>query len=292
MRNLLLIFNFSIFILGGYCQPMINFDDSVNLFRIRIDTTNPENNWHIGTPQKNIFSSAYSIPNAIVTDTANPYPVNNPSIFYLGSGGDIMLDYHWALLNFKYKVDCDSLNDYGRIEISQDTGKTWTNILKGGYWEIKDSTGNMINSFYTNDTLAFTGTTNGWYNFSSYFNLPPYFCDTLIYKFSFNSDNVVENRDGWLIDNIVFFDDAESINENRIPHSAYPNPFNSSITITSKKTFRNIEIINILGKTLKDEPSFSNRLTLDLSNLNAGIYFYSIIFENGYREGGTIIKEQ
>ncbi|MDA3953800.1 MAG: transposase [Bacteroidales bacterium] len=33
--------------------------------------------WQIGTPNKTFFDSAYSSPNAIITDTVNYYPINN-----------------------------------------------------------------------------------------------------------------------------------------------------------------------------------------------------------------------
>jgi len=37
--------------------------------------------WQIGPPQKAIFDSAYSLPNALVTDTLNTYPVNQECYF-------------------------------------------------------------------------------------------------------------------------------------------------------------------------------------------------------------------
>ena len=53
------------------------FDNSVN---VELDTSN-SNIWQIGASQKIIFDSAATVPNAIVTDTINSYPVNNVSRF-------------------------------------------------------------------------------------------------------------------------------------------------------------------------------------------------------------------
>ena len=43
----------------------------------------PQNIWQIGVPHKTFFNTAYTLPNAIVTDTMNVYPVNNSSAFEL-----------------------------------------------------------------------------------------------------------------------------------------------------------------------------------------------------------------
>ena len=58
-----------------------NFEGS--LVQIEIDTSNAGNIWQIGQPDKAIFDSAFSAPNAIVTDTVNYYPINDSSSFIL-----------------------------------------------------------------------------------------------------------------------------------------------------------------------------------------------------------------
>ena len=39
------------------------------------DTTHGTNVWQIGQPQKTVFNQAYSLPNALMTDTINSYPI-------------------------------------------------------------------------------------------------------------------------------------------------------------------------------------------------------------------------
>ena len=56
----------------------INVPDST-IFKI--DTSVAGNIWQIGKPHKTIFDSAYSRPDAIVTDTIHDYPANNLSTF-------------------------------------------------------------------------------------------------------------------------------------------------------------------------------------------------------------------
>ena len=67
----------------GYCQLpcedfCLDFDNTQCLSQLSIDTiTFPGNIWQIGMPQKPLFDSVSSNynPNAIITDTLNPYPI-------------------------------------------------------------------------------------------------------------------------------------------------------------------------------------------------------------------------
>ena len=85
-----------------------------------------QNIWQIGAPQKIFFNSAYSVPNTIVTDTINFYPVNNQSSFdlYVGAfnmGG--MWGWNYPLdifIDFRHKYDTDTLIDGGYITVSWD----------------------------------------------------------------------------------------------------------------------------------------------------------------------------
>jgi len=88
MKNILLTFTISLAvasnILAQQSYENINFDNTNNIKSVFIDSVNFRHNvWQIGKPQKSIFKSAYSIPNAIVTDTINPYPINDTSSFII-----------------------------------------------------------------------------------------------------------------------------------------------------------------------------------------------------------------
>ena len=52
----------------------------------------PAGLWQIGSPDKTIFTEAFTLPNAIVTDTANPYPTNANSSFILKHVADLGFD--------------------------------------------------------------------------------------------------------------------------------------------------------------------------------------------------------
>src|SRR5687768_4104081 len=71
------------------------YESSLN---ISIDTA-AGNIWQIGIPQKVIFDSAATVPNAIVTDTINNYPVNNTSTFTISVLNQFA---SWGVLAFQW----------------------------------------------------------------------------------------------------------------------------------------------------------------------------------------------
>ena len=107
----------------------INFEDTSTVKYVKIDTTNHNNIWQIGRPSKTVFTSAYSIPNAIVTDTILPYPINNHSSFII-----TIKDPQWfqgspSELDFFHQYNTDSGKDGGYIDVSYNGGAKWKNIL-------------------------------------------------------------------------------------------------------------------------------------------------------------------
>src|SRR4051812_44380034 len=102
-----------IFILFFTCKSDAQFfqqffdgaDTSVsNSIIIEYDTSS-SNIWQVGAPHKNIFDSASTRPNAIVTDTSAFYPVNNVSRFSF-----VVLPWvTWGIyaLQWNQKIDMD-----------------------------------------------------------------------------------------------------------------------------------------------------------------------------------------
>lgn len=270
----------------------INFEDTMDLYRIEIDTSISNNIWQIGAPNKSFFSSSYSVPNAIVTDTLNPYPVNNNSVFYYRTSGDYNADAHGAVLEFWYKMDCDTLFDFGKLEISIDTGNTWYNLTSGYFWWVVfDSLNNLLQASYnSNDTIVFTGKTNGWYKFQCDVFLPEMLLDSIIYRFTFHSSSQSVSRDGWMIDEIGFYTWWESIDNFKKSYLVFPNPVKDQFTINSSNGIISYKIINTLGFIVKDEKNYNISLIINVSDLPSGLYFYTIKFENDQESYGKFIK--
>lgn len=295
MKKFVLILLFSFFVLKSFSQwgfGFINFEDTTNLFRIYIDTTIPNNIWQIGAPHKSFFTHAHSLPNAIITDTMNPYPVNNNSVFYFRTSGDFNTDSHDATLEFWYKMDCDTLIDFGKLEISIDSGITWYNIISPySQWTVYDSLYNVIQTSYnSNDTIVFTGNTNGWYIFSCDNSLPEMPIDSIIYRFSFHSSNLSIPRDGWMIDDIQFNTWWEPVTEKEVSCKIYPNPVKDKITISTKTVISDYEILNSLGCIIKRKENNRIPAHINVSELLPGIYFIKIKYVNGLESMRKFVK--
>ena len=294
MKKILLILFLFFSILKSFSQwgfGFINFEDTSNLYRIEIDTSISNNIWQIGAPHKSRFVFSYSIPNAIVTDTLNPYPINNNSIFYYRTSGDFNTDAHAAALGFWYKMDSDTLNDFGKVEISIDTGATWYNLTTISSWVVYDSLINVVStSWNSNDSIVFTGRTNGWYLFSCYSFLPEMPLDSIIYRFTFHSSSPSISRDGWMIDDIQFNTWWESVNNLDKSYLVYPNPVRDQFSINSTRGVVYCEILNTLGRIVKKINNYKLLRNINVSDLPSGLYFYKIKFENDRVSYGKFVK--
>ncbi|SRR5260221_3151536 len=254
----------------------LNFDDTFELQHLTIDTiSHPNNIWQIGVPQKTIFTSAYSAPNVIVTDTLNPYPINDTSVFIItnvvyGNGWTLP---HTASIIGQYFVNSDTLTDYGLIEFSPDNGVTWHDIL--------NDTSVTNNVFWYSPIPILTGNSNGWQHF--YVNLAPLgslfniqLFDTLLYRFTFISDSIQTNKDGLMFDNLHFDDYSEGIpeiqNQNLI--SLSPNPVNDQLIIHRTKISdqEQIQIFDFTGRLMLDNKNFFGNI-INTKSLSSGIYF-------------------
>lgn len=279
----------------------INFEDANQLFRLNIDTiSNPNNIWQVGKPNKTIFTSAHSIPNAIVTDTTNPYPINDTSIFIIKHVASPIGGYicpHTAILVGSYRVNSDTINDYGKIEFSPNNGIDWINLLKdtANYYFL------CYNWWMNRPVLS--GNSNGWVNF--YINLAQFgpifnisIGDTVLYKFSFISDSIQSNKDGLIFDDFHFEDYCEKIEINSGIYltNNFPNPAKDLINITflnPNSSRYTLIIFGLNGQFIKQtNPFISNNITTDISDLVSGIYTYKLVNINGGIDySGKFIKE-
>ena len=279
--------------LGIYDVDSCNFESQCLLTNI---DTSSQNIWQIGTPAKAFFDTAYSLPNAIVTDTVNPYPTLNHSYF------DLIIpntSYYYAglIVGFKHKFETDTSSDGGYIEVSYDKGISWNNVIIDGIIN-NPLEFNTENLYTLQDTLkgginGFSGTSNGWIYtkiqwiwFMPVKTYPP---DTLIMRFNFISDAVQTNKAGWMIDNILisYADLGSSINE--VENYNYninitPNPVEN----VSKITFDNLKnenlmitVFNTFGQKIKEIPNIKTKqIEISKNDFNSGLYFIQISNNN------------
>lgn len=285
-------------------QPQSSSDFSTNWPRLSIDTQNVNNDWVVGNTNKPFFMQATSLPNAIMTDSVNPYSNSNLSYFDIGINRNHF--YFNMYIQFDHKYETDTLIDGGYITVSHDSGQTWQNVLY-------DSTcigcnyapyNINIDNFYSySDTLlngepGFSGTSN-WKTTTIQwvwmFPVKQTPSDSLIIRFNFISDSTQTNKDGWIIDNFVIGDvyHGSSVEEfsTNLDVTLYPNATSNFFNYKSEKgTIDNITISNLLGESvlIKNNPNESGQV--NISNLPSGNYFVKFSSRDGFITKRLIIN--
>lgn len=241
------------------------------------------NIWQIGLPQKMIFDSAATYPNAIVTDTVNYYPVNNTSSFQY----TIDPSTNWGILaiQWKQKLDTDYGFDGGVVEFSVDSGNTWENAFNNPY--VYNFYGYDTSNVDTiqNGTMVFTGTDSTWKNIWLCYDMAWLnWNHGILVRHTFLSDSIDNNKEGWLIDNMLaHITLIHTVNE--IEQQEYmiisPNPTTGRVNITTKKIdephiIEKMELINIEGKIVQQWSVSPTKFYVDIGNHPNGIYFLNI----------------
>lgn len=270
-----------------YTQYFDGADTSIwNSIRITLDTSS-QNVWQIGRPQKVIFDSAATQPNAIVTDTINFYPTNDTSRFIARV---LINDWNWGIfaLQWKQKLDMDTAHDGGIIEYSVDNGNTWVNVFNNPY----------VYNFYgfqtvNQDTLpggefAFSGTDSTWRDIWLCFDMSWLqqfnWNDTALFRFTLLSDSVDNSKEGWLIDNmlahITIIHTVKEVEQEKYLN-VYPNPASNIVHIQAQKIMdfhiiETMELVDPLGRVVDKWASIPTKFWFDTNKYNDGMYYLKI----------------
>ncbi len=288
---------------GWWLYDSISFEEAHP--SLYLDTTHHNNIWQIGTPHKTLFNSAHSFPKAIVTDTAGYYPVSDTSCFILKIKPPMGVTWGMGYATpeptvfFYQKFNTDTLLDGGYVQYSGDGGMTWTNVTT--YWNDGPG-GNMpgVNIPYDcgGHIPCFNGRWNKWFRTNIVFGyVNPYSGpgDSLLVKFTFVSDGINNNKEGWIIDDIItgtIVGEGIEKNDSNNEFELFPNPANNLITIESKKNkIQNIKVMNVTGKIIYQSIVNDSQSVVDLSKEAKGIYFVKIIDNKKNVINKKIIKQ-
>lgn len=130
-----------------------------------------------------------------------------------------------------------------------------------------------------------TGMAMSWSNFS----LPLTYLDsrtpdTCMIVFMSSGEEPTAN-DYLYVDNLAFSGNVAGINESSVHNmQVYPNPAKNQITIECSDAIDQngtITIVNLIGQTVYSEPLVSNKQTLNIEQLDNGIYFVTIRSKEG-----------
>ena len=233
------------------------------------------NIWQICTPHKLIFDSAWSAPKAILTDSAGPYPVNNTSSFIIKCIPYSFCECSPSIGGY-YKFDSDTLKDFGRIEFSLDHGVTWLNALSDTV---------IPDDFWLGGKPVLTGRIHQWRSFHAVlFNYK--INDTIYFRYTFVSDGIQTNQEGWILDNLALVDHTEGVQDmvSQDEISIYPNPSEGSISINSKNAAggMNIWVYNMQGQLKLEETIYKNKGDVNISSFDNGIYLVKVLSHKRY----------
>jgi hypothetical protein len=262
--------------------------------KILIDTAG-SNLWQIGKPGKTFFDTAHSGINAILTDTLHDYPPNNTSSFIYVIQ-DPYTQTCLTCLSFWHKYDMDTLTDQGIIDASYDGGNSW--VL------VKDTFVNSANFMWNPDYHAFnenttthplitSGKSDGWiksgFCWQWYLPVSPdtiiFNPDSLMIRFTFISDSINTNKEGWMIDDIMTsaggWEDCSSVKEIYLDENitVYPNPFSTEAIIQADHDFKNatMKVYNSLGQLVQQLKNISGQtINLNRDDLPSGLYFLQL----------------
>lgn len=258
-------------------------DFSAATSRINIDTSQP-NSWQIGIPSKATFDSAYAGSRAILTDTLNPYPVNDSSVFTL----DFEIYGGQPMVSFDHRMQSAAGRDGGYVELSLDQGSSWLLLNDTTYRMFLPNTIyglEVWNLYTTNDSLykgpiGFSGSDSGWIHTQIYF--PCMAIKTswpMKLRFTFVSDSLADNLDGWMLDYFVIDNTGicSGIEEfSSLPKlKAFPVPTSGIVRIKAPEFYPRYEsqILNNVGQLVMtlEHPGGTN-LDINAETLESGIY--------------------
>lgn len=72
--------------------------------------------------------------------------------------------------------------------------------------------------------------------------------------------------------------------------SAYPNPTSNNLTVSASKNIENVEIFNLIGQKVMSLTPNTNNKTIDVSNLNTGVYILKATIE-GIKGSYKFVKQ-
>jgi len=260
-----------------------------------LDTTNQNNIWMYGKANKILFNEGSSV---IITDTVNNYPLNNTSSFELTWLCDYDYDcpgigtFDGFSFGFHHKMDSEEGKDGGKIEISinespfrniidlQDTIQFW------GYTQ-SDSVKSLNGPGFSGSIEDWS-----WSEFGSGFHL---FVDGIPVKirFTFESDSVETNQEGWMIGQIQaswFFLNTEEINPNDLIKIS-PNPARNEIILKMENSeIKKFELFDNYGKKIIEGNTNGVETRINIRDFPSGFYILKIEGKEKYYFTKKIIK--
>ncbi|MBS1547381.1 MAG: T9SS type A sorting domain-containing protein [Bacteroidetes bacterium] len=241
------------------------------------------NLWQVGPPQKPLFNSAATLPNALVTDTIGLYSPGNTSMFSFTYVPEIP----WGLLalQWKQKIDLTAGVDVGMLEFSVDSGSTWSNVFTSPFvYNLYGFDPGTVDTVLTGD-IGFTGTDTTWRDIWLCFDMSWIgFEGGITFRYSLEADTAGLPHEGWMIDNMMLHSTfMHPVKEMAQPAfiNVYPNPATDRVGIVLRpvgeyQLIEHMYLSAMDGRIVKAWAGLPSRFWFDTEALPKGTYYLSI----------------
>ncbi len=253
---------------------------------LHLDSVYPAGCWQVGHPNKDVFTSAWSEPNALVTDTVLPHADSTTCYAQFTMVVDAP-DILGKEIRFQYWSDMDSLQSFGWIEKQNSITYDWNTLPFSDAYYVYF---NNSNELATDSGSFFTGRTNGWRTADVFLECLGVFhdddqdrgggwSDTMRLRFAFRGAPNSAGFDGWMIDNVVAVPlmCSGSVNEGAINAiDLFPNPADLSVQLSTtvpEGFVGSVEIIRPDGAVAQVQQVNGLRsMVIDTRDLSNGLY--------------------
>ncbi len=266
-----------------------------------ISIDNPESNiWEVGQPGKNYFDQPLSGVTAMMTDSNDYYGTNLNDYFTITLP---WYDHFWGegILSFYHKYDTDDDTEGGLIEVSYNEGVSWMNV-KDDTDHIETSFIGLPESTIGGGEFGFSGISDGWQYVELYWfwfalvkKSNADYSDFPMIRFRFISDGIETQKEGWMIDDIIFrgYEVSGNIDDySRFNALVYPNPSSSVITLRIPPTSEDAlyyVVYDSSGKKFKTKEISSDQEILHFEK--QGLYLLSVYGDRLLYSEKIVIQE-
>ncbi len=252
-----------------------------------IDSIYPNGLWQMGTPDKAVFDSVYTAPNALVTDTILPYPAGLTGyaefhilVHFFGEG---------IFLQFLHRLDIDEGEAAGWVEYWDPVFTNgWVRIGPGQPWASSGiGLGGMVGTV-TDTGVVFNQPFLDWEHselslecLGVFFDLEARGggADTMRFRFAFTSTANTTGRDGWMIDDVQTYNmgcsgSIEDAATTRIGISPVPADEHVRLDVLQGgQDILSLDVLGTDGSLIRREPWLGlSTQTIHTSDLANGAY--------------------
>ena len=272
-----------------YCN---DFENDPRWVTLNSNDYSPRQNWDLGLPSQSFLNGPHSGVSAWTLNTTQNYSnADQSSLFSPRFTVSVNKCYK---LTFWHQFKTERYADGGAVEYSLNNGSTWNNI------DFANTPNSSLYNYAYTTALSISGPVKGWTGTSAGWLygekiLRPNVNGHMIIRWKFAAD-FDSTQEGWTVDDVCFSDigfcapiGVEELNGQGFELAQnYPNPFSSLTTfefILPEDGVSLLYISDVMGKVVaipvQDKLQAGKySLNYDASSLAAGIYYYTLEYNN------------